>query len=80
MISFKFKHFHLIISHSLKAHTFTMECLLNCISVYSVPYFLLTVLKQKSNVDCPILVTEIKLEFSQQNSILKLFDSAGVFT
>ena len=80
MISFKFKHFHLIISHSLKAHMFTMECLLNCISVHSVPYFLLAVRKQKSNMDCPILVTEIKLEFSQQNSILKLFDSAGVFT
>lgn len=80
MISFKFKHFHLIISHSLKAHTFTMECLLNCISVHSLLYFLFAVLKQKSNMDCPILVTGIKLEFSQKNTNLKLFDSAGIFT
>ena len=29
---------------------------------------------------CPILVIEIKLEFSQQNTILKLVDSVGVFT
>ena len=79
MISFKFKHFHLIISHSLKAHTFTMECL-NCVSVHSLLCFLFAVLKQKSNMDCPILVTEIKLEFSQQNTNLKLFDSAGIFT
>ena len=80
MISFKFRHFHLIISHSLKAHTFPMECLLSCISVHSLLYSLFAVLKQKSNMGCPILVIEIKLEFSQQNTILKLVDSVGVFT